>query len=262
MPFDISISNQCLQLEDEIKTKLYGKLFAAANKSRWVRISGLGVAIATSLITIALRIAYIFELIIKGVVNLLGAPCKGNCRAKKGAKQLFQAFPMALLGLIGSIAQSLFHLPNKTMRIAIEPIEFFSKRWIVHNIEFKELVAEAKENRAAFFYLGKKFAETNLPKKDQLAFESYQKAAEEKFLPAVCQLASCYYSGKGVQKNVPLAIKIMQKLLNACPHLMENLQKWAQQEELYWQPVIALIKEQNLKPIIPPPDQPAQNVNG
>lgn len=43
------------------------------------------------------------------------------------------------------------------------------------------------------------------------AFEWFKKSAEQKYIPAICNLASCYKSGKGVDVDVPRAVKLYEE---------------------------------------------------
>lgn len=237
MPFDISISNQCIQLEDKIKTKMYQNLFEASQKTGWVRITGFGVGIAAALVTIALRVAHIFELIIKGIANLVGSLFSDKCSAKAGALQLFKSFPIAFGRLFLSMAVSIQQIFDKTFRVAIEPKAFFNQRWIAHDEEFKNMLASLEK------ITGTKLEENKYLHKDECKTLYFAAAFAKGDIGALFQLALLMYNGIGNQKDEAKGLEFMQTALNEAPDIAERVK-----DKPDWKAVLDFISEHELTP--------------
>src|ERR1700733_15374705 len=78
MNFKVGDSTQSERLETRFKAAFYKELHIASTKSRWMRLSGLGVGGVSGLSSILKRIALLAENIIKGLANIIG-----SCFSKK-----------------------------------------------------------------------------------------------------------------------------------------------------------------------------------
>lgn len=86
-------------IEERLKCHLYEAVNKASNKTGIMRISGLGVAIASGAITLAMRVAAVGEAAIKGLANIFGSPFSKKCHLLRGVKQLFIGIPWAVVSL-------------------------------------------------------------------------------------------------------------------------------------------------------------------
>lgn len=199
MSFDMSISKQSVQLEDQAKAFLYKKAYVASLKTRWIRLSGLGMGIISGLLTIATRVGLIFENMIKGLGNLFGSPCFKNCKFKTGVQQLLVNIPLNILYLPFSTLSAAKGLISKPLNIAFSPKAYLHQRWCDHDFEGK--------------------VEEHLKAQDEYLKQTKQKFddANERLtknptdISLIKTLASCYLSGEGVEANVKKAFELYKK---------------------------------------------------
>jgi hypothetical protein len=128
MRFNLSHSLQCRELEYSLKANLYLKLLKASNR-KVVRLTGLGVGIASGLLTIASRIGLIFENFIKGIANLAGAPFSKRCSVRKGFEQLFANVPGHLIAIPYTLICASLELISKTFSLAFRPEKYCADKY-------------------------------------------------------------------------------------------------------------------------------------
>lgn len=140
MPFDLKTANQSSDVEYYIKARLYQSMHESVLASKTSKIliqcSGIGVGIVSGLLTIATKIALIFECIIKGLANIFGAPFTDDCSALTGLKQLFLEAPLQFAVILPlSVIEACVKLFYITFCIADMP-KFYTKMfWNDHDPE-------------------------------------------------------------------------------------------------------------------------------
>lgn len=225
MPFDISISNQSTTLEDQIKGALFHKLYEASKKTQWIRLSGFGVGVVCSLLTIVKRIAQIGENLIKGLGNIFGARCFEKCKLKTGLIQLFRETPADILCLPFSVIAAATGLISKTILIAWKPQKNTYNRWYYHarkdveKYEFEQahlLTAEIPKNVKALKHLAFSYENgVGIDKNLNKAFEYYKRAAKQNDTYCMSKTGTFLYEGTGTEKNVKKALEWQQKAAEA-----------------------------------------------
>lgn len=193
MPFDLSVSGQSSDIEHAIKRKLYKSLYTSSTKSkankRWIKLSGLGVGIVSGLLTIAKRVGRVGECILKGLINIVGAPCFENCNAVTGLKQLFLEAPWQLVVKLPlSVIMLIFSIPFKTYSFASSPKSYAKGLWIDHDPVEKQIQIEAP--KIAIF----KKAETDI-----------EENSED--IVSLKTLGDCYHRGFGTDADRDKAIE-------------------------------------------------------
>ena len=107
MRFDLSNTCQsAIYFEDiKVKVKVNEKLIAFSKKhTNIARFTGLPIALCYSLLNIAKSVSGVAESVIKGIVNILGAPFSEECNFLNGLKQLFVQFPVHISHTITGFA--------------------------------------------------------------------------------------------------------------------------------------------------------------
>lgn len=138
MGFNIKSVNQAEILEHTIKAAMYQKLHETSKKAEWIRLTGVGVGIVSGFLTIAKRIALIFENAIKGLANIFGACCFKQCSFKKGLQQLFYEVPRHIIILPFSIFSAALGLVGKPLKICISPEQYLLNRFNKHDFALKK----------------------------------------------------------------------------------------------------------------------------
>lgn len=134
MSFNIAKVGQASEIEHVIKAELYQGIYEASKETEWIRAVGLGVGIASAVLTVAKRIGRIIEEILKGVLNVVGSLCcVESCSFFGGVGMLLRAgyettirLPISLLAAVGGIFV-------KTIEILIEPTDYSHKLWMDHD---------------------------------------------------------------------------------------------------------------------------------
>lgn len=124
MSFDVRFANQTLMIEDKIKVSLYQKLHEASKKTRWIRLTGLGVGIVSGFLTIAAHIASIVECVFKGLMNIFGACYFERCKITKGLSQLFIQAPLGIASIPGYVFISALGVIGQTVLVACIPVQY------------------------------------------------------------------------------------------------------------------------------------------
>lgn len=193
MPFDLSIARQSSNLEHAIKAKLYKSIYETASESkrkkRWIKLSGLGFGVISGVLTMAKRVARVGESLLKGLINIFGAPLSDQCCAKRGLKMLFLETPFQLVVKLPlSLITLIVSIPFKAGSFAISPKSYAKSLWIDHDLIEKQIQIDTP--KVAIF-----------------------KQAEDDFLTnsedliALKTLGDCYYRGFGVLADQDKAIE-------------------------------------------------------
>lgn len=132
--FNLKFSAQCTSFENEVKARMYTKLAEVSNNAVWLRFVGIGVGIASAILTIAFRIAQIGEALIKAFGNIFGAICSKGSDWRLGFWQLFVLLPLSLVDMLVSPFYGLIGTVATTVCMAAEPVIFVTKRIAIHAI--------------------------------------------------------------------------------------------------------------------------------
>ncbi len=197
MPFDLTTTGQTSELEHAVKRVLYKSIYESAIESkrnkRWIKLTGLPVGIVSGLLTIAKRIARFAECILKGIINLCGAPFSKSCHAITGLKQLFLEAPLQLIVRLPlSITMLVFSIPFKAISFATSPKAYVKSLWIDHDLVEKQIQIEAP--KIAIFEKAEKDLSEN-----------------EEDVVALTTLADCCYRGYGTDIDLDKAIEFYNK---------------------------------------------------
>lgn len=133
MSFDISVSDQSVKLEHNIKGSFYKKLYELSQSRSWIRLTGIGVGIVSGLLTIAKRISLIAENIIKALVNILGAPFFDKCHFGRGLEQGFRAV-FHTCALPFAMASAAVGMVSKPFFVFINTTPYLYDKWADHDI--------------------------------------------------------------------------------------------------------------------------------
>lgn len=113
--FDVKNERQAFDAMVVAKNDMYYRIEAAAQKHTCLmRLTGIGIGVSSSFLTVVAWTAAIGEAILKGFINLFGAGCAKNCKLISGAKMLGSALlvvPFAALYIPIHIAVSMLATP-------------------------------------------------------------------------------------------------------------------------------------------------------
>lgn len=200
MPFDLSVSRQSSNMEHAIKARMYKSIYDFATRSksnkRWIKLSGLGIGIVSGLLTIAKRIACIAESLLKGVINIFGAPFSDQCDPVRGLKQIFVETPLQIVVKLPiSLTMLIFSIPFKAFFFVIFPKSYAKGLWIDHDLVEKQRQIEAP--KIAIFE--KATTDTQKNPKDIIALKT---------------LGDCYHRGFGTEIDRDKAIDFYIRAAN------------------------------------------------
>jgi hypothetical protein len=191
--FDLSVIRLSSDIEHSLKAKSYQSIYQAAEESkaskRIIKLCGFAIGIASVLLTLAKRIGRIAEGIIKGFINIFGAPFLEEADFLIGLKQLFVDTPFQIgVRLPLSIVVGIFSVVIKTACFAYMPKSYAKGLWMDHDPKEKD--AQIQKPKITVFAKAKEGYETDPANLDHIK-----------------TLAECYQSGIGVSKNDAEAIK-------------------------------------------------------
>lgn len=129
MRFNLDQSLQSRELEYSIKAQIYSKLLKIS-RYKAVRLTGPGLGIASSFLTVCSRMGLIFENIVKGLVNLAGAPVSRKCSFRRGCKQLLVNAPRHIIAIPYTFICATIEIFSKTISMAIHPIKYCAEKRI------------------------------------------------------------------------------------------------------------------------------------
>lgn len=127
MRFHLNQSLQCREIEYSIKARLYSRLLHVS-RYKVIRLTGPGVGIVSSFLTIASRIGLIMENMIKGIANIAGVPFSKKCSVKKGCQQLFANTPGHIVAIPYTFVFAILELGSKTISMAINPEKYCAEK--------------------------------------------------------------------------------------------------------------------------------------
>lgn len=132
MRLGLNLFNQTAQLEDKLKAAMYKKLYCLSQNHFWVRLTGLGVGIVSSISTVVTKILSIAESVFKGLVNIFGCPFAKSCKFKAGLLHLIIAVakPCALPFSLLSAGVGLL---TKPLLIFVIPKKYLYIKWREHD---------------------------------------------------------------------------------------------------------------------------------
>ena len=128
MDFAISRADQFFCWEQDTMATMYKNLHYDAQKTNWIRITGLGVSVASVFISIAARICGIVELAFKAVINIIGAPFFDNCYFCRGLKLLSIGVIVNALLILGLPLYIAVDIVVTTPGMAIDPVAYSNCR--------------------------------------------------------------------------------------------------------------------------------------
>jgi TPR repeat protein len=196
MSFNFQVTNQCEKVEDFFKASLYKDLHNVTPKTCgkfWIRTTGPFVGIVSSLLTIAKRIAIIFECIIKGLANIFGAACSAKCSLTRGLNQLSKELFKNIVYLPLSLLSLPIDLIAKTVFMIAKPEKYTMDKWLAHD-PIQKYETERQEITDQFTR-----EETHFNK----CLEDYKKAPEN--IEALKNLAKCHEESIGKPKDLESA---------------------------------------------------------
>lgn len=136
--FNLSSSDQSVQLEQGLKKDFYKTLYESSKLYRGFQFSGPIVGIASGSLSLAMKICLIAENFFKGLINIFGAPFCEKCSFSKGCNQLFVLVPTHLLTLPLSLFSAIKGIVIKTKGISQGPSDYFYKKWCQYDPEINE----------------------------------------------------------------------------------------------------------------------------
>lgn len=184
--FDLSISNQTTQIENDIKTQFYGKLYVLSTKTQWIRAAGPLIGVASGVLTLAFEISLIFETIIKGLANILGSPFFKNCHFYTGATQLTLELGKHLLQFPFSILGAAFSPLTTTINTLIAPQNYLGFKTLMYDPAAYEEYESIDDSDESSTYESN-YVEHYLEREEAKNIAAKEKAQEEEFL-RVCSL--------------------------------------------------------------------------
>lgn len=195
MHFDITSTNQSSNLEHKIKAKFYKGIHESSKKTRWICLSGLGVGIVSSLLTLAKRIGRISEGVLKGFINIIGSLCfVKSCSFFRGVGMLGRASYQATIRLPLSLISAIFGIFAKTLMFLVDPTNYSHKLWRRHDPIEKNRCKQANAARQV------KVADTNFQNAKALIEKDPNDLKNVKFV------AKCHLDGIGTPVNEAQAI--------------------------------------------------------
>lgn len=99
MHIDFSCTNQVLTWNIRSQINIYTNVQKIAQKTEWMRLGGVGVAVVSGSVALIKSIGLIVESALKGLSNVFGSLYSNHFNAKKGFKQLFFNTLVALASL-------------------------------------------------------------------------------------------------------------------------------------------------------------------
>lgn len=123
MNIDFNRTNQVLTWNRRAQMAIYVRVQKAAQKTKWVRLSGLGIAIVSGGVASVKSIGLVGESTLKGIMNIFfGSLCSNHFSCQKGVKQLFLNTPAALASFPITSAIVVINLVVTPIWMAIDPI--------------------------------------------------------------------------------------------------------------------------------------------
>ncbi len=102
---------------------------------------GFFIGVASALITIVTKICRIFEIIIKGLINILGSIFSKKCSFLRGIKYLTWNLGKSLIELPFSVLNAVFGIFEKTREIAANPNRYATTKILSHQVQLETLKA-------------------------------------------------------------------------------------------------------------------------
>lgn len=218
MPLNMEISNQSAIFENKFKANFYKCLHQAAVKSKWIRLTGFGVGVASAGSTLIKRIALVFESAIKGIVNVFFAMCMKKCKLSNGLKQIFYGIPKNIIVLPFSFFAAMTGILKKTILMGLSPSKSTQNLWFKHDPLEKKAhqmrmqktsfallqnrVNQYPEDLHALMSLAEAYEVGDGVNKNEIkAFKCYLRAARLGQIDAMRIVGSYLLEGRGVPKN-------------------------------------------------------------
>lgn len=138
MSFELNNTLQCMRWFEGLKKEMYHDVHKQSlDRMVLMRCAGPIIGIASGIIELTMRVAAVFESVIKGLANIFGSPFSKECSALKGLKQLFISSPFHLLVLIARIPVAVIGGVVTTGAMLIAPDLYSGSRKRVHQ-EFED----------------------------------------------------------------------------------------------------------------------------
>jgi hypothetical protein len=97
MKIDVNCTNQMLTWNRDAQVDIYTCVQEAVQKTEWMRLAGIGIAVASGTIALIKAVGVLVESIIKGIANVFGGLCSKDFSIAKGVQQLFLNTPVAII---------------------------------------------------------------------------------------------------------------------------------------------------------------------
>lgn len=222
MNFDIKISNQSEEVVRKMQAAFFGKLCVASSKTKWMRLTGLGVGIVSGCLRVAMRIAAIFENTLKGVLNIL------SCNISTGLNQLLCQNLKQIFYLPFTALSAALNVIKATALMALNPNKYTADRWFEFDPKEKQeqeirarkvlfdgaqsLLQREPNNVNALKLVADAYSQGIIVGRNEvLAFEYYERAARGGDADSMFIVGNSYTEGRGVAKNVAAAFGWFEK---------------------------------------------------
>ena len=125
MSFDITRCDQSECIDTKFKKDMFIFAFNTSEKTGFMRASSIG--LKDGLLTVTKRVSLVAENILKGVLNIAGAPLRilgVQCSLQKGLIQILWQTPKHVVIFPFTVVSAVYNLVNTTIEIAIDPKGF------------------------------------------------------------------------------------------------------------------------------------------
>ncbi len=231
MSFDLSISNQSEIFGNILKASMYKKLYSVSDKGKWVNLSGIVVGTVSGIITVAVRVALIFENFIKGTINFFGSIITNKYDFSRGLQQIFIETPKNIIILPFSIIGAAFSILSHTFQMAYDPVDYTYNCWYEYDPVEKKRYDDARNLRQQQSHDAREqqrqqveAANAQIERQRKISIENARVAAfnnadsnfkaDENNLDAILVLAIAYENGHGVKMDYQKSFEFYERAAN------------------------------------------------
>lgn len=133
LPFKINDPNQTFRNIEVFKADFYKTLHEYSGLYCLLKLSGPQVGIISAVTTVAARLSVIAESILKGAINVLGAPFVPQCSLCNGLSMLTCVVTYHLCILPFSILAAIVGIVSKTLNMAFNTENYTRDKWFEHD---------------------------------------------------------------------------------------------------------------------------------